>query len=140
MQIINQVNSTAATVSVSNQGMRNGFKRKIVVGFAVALLGAAAMVLSTAGTSNVPANLAVSSIDGNIIIAFDKPASALKNSQYRIDCSAVSAGKANAWADADSSPAVVSGVATGEEYDCHASMKMDAGASKSVRVRVMGGD
>lgn len=140
MQTINQVSSTAATMSVSNQGMRNGFNRKMIFGFAVALLGAAALVLSTAGTSKVPANLAVSSIDGNIIIAFDKPASALKNSQYRIDCSAVSAGRANAWADADASPAVVSGVAAGEEYDCRASMKADGGASKSVRVRVMGAD
>ena len=139
MQTTNPI-STSTVVNVSTVANQLRSNRKIICGLAVALLGSVAMVLSTAGTTQVPANLAASSIEGNIIVAFDTSARASKHTQYRIDCSAVNGGKVSAWAESAASPAVVVGLAAGEEYDCRASMKSDAGASKPVRVRVMGAD
>lgn len=129
-------NSGAAT----EQSAKYSGSRTLIAGVCIALLGGAAMALSTTGTSQVPTNLAVSSIEGNVIVAFDAPASSLVHPRYRVDCSAVNGANVTASAEAAASPVVVGGLATGEEYDCRARMTADAGTSKSVRVRVMGQD
>ena len=140
MQNNNVIDSKGAALAAPAKAVWRSSGRRMIYGVCVALLGGATLAISTAGTSQVPARLAVSSIEGNVIVAFDSPAHAIRHPQYRVDCSAVSGGTVNAWAEADSSPVVVGGLAAGEEYDCRASLTADAGTSKSVRVRVMGQD
>ena len=140
MNTINQVGNTGVTLNPATTAVQRGVQRKMIIGASMALLGAAAIFLSNTGSTNVPLNLAVSSIEGSIIVAFDTPTSASKNSQYRVFCAAVGGANPSARAEDDASPVVIAGLAAGDLYDCHASINADGVASKAVRIRVIGAD
>ena len=71
MQTNNVIGSTSAERSAPAQIVQPSSGRKLIYGAYIAVLGSAVMVLSSAGTSPVPASFVVSSIEGNVIVAFD---------------------------------------------------------------------
>lgn len=109
----------------------------------LAVLGVATMAGAQNAPTAMPANLAASSMEGRVIVAFDSPAQRAPGDRYRVYCSAVGGQAPSGQAEASKSPAVVEGLAVGKAYDCRASAMTARGASndsKPVRVRVMGAD
>ena len=109
----------------------------------IAIVGTAAVAIAQGSPMAVPANLAASSMEGRVIVAFDSPSQRAADDRYRVFCSAVGAQAPSGQADARNSPAVIEGLVVGKAYDCRASTMTARGTSndsKSVRVRVMGAD
>ena len=121
----------------------SSFKYLIGTVACVAIVGGAAVAIAQGEPMAVPANLAASSMEGRVIVAFDSPTQRAVDDRYRVFCSAVGAQAPSGQADARRSPAVIEGLVVGKSYDCRASAMTARGTSndsKSVRVRVMGAD
>ncbi len=116
-----------------------GKRRQLLAGLPLALLAGAAMALSTAvSPARHEQNISFSSVEGNIIVAFDVAAHSAA-ARYRVDCNAV-VGGVQVHGEAASSPVVVGNLIAGNSYDCHARIGNDAQIALSRRVQVIGQD
>ncbi len=114
-------------------------RRQVLAGLPLAMLAGAAMTLSAFGIAHGSSSVAFSSIDGNIIVAFDAPDASSRRHGMTVKCSEVG-GDGQARAAAASSPVVVGGLIAGRSYDCRAHFAGDAPAASAVRIRAMGQD
>ncbi|HEX9389841.1 MAG TPA: hypothetical protein VF928_00870 [Usitatibacteraceae bacterium] len=112
-------------------------RRQLFAGLCLALLTGAA--IGTVDTASRAPGATFSSIEGNIIVAFDVPSAVGTGNRFSVDCNAV-IGDVRAHGEAASSPVVVGGLIAGDTYDCHARPAADTPVSDTARVLVMGQD
>jgi hypothetical protein len=106
------------------------------------LLVGLGMTLGRAAMPHNESDTTFASVDGKLIVTFAEPETPLivraALPHYRVDCSATNVPQRHVFVVAAVSPVVLDGLASGEEYDCHAARTAGSAAPTAFRVRVLG--